>query len=213
MLDCSTDYPQPQPMGWIPRMRKGYPKIHVVDDQRFVDNGRIVTTAGLSAGMNGALHLVELSSGRPEAQQLALYLEYNWQRDHPFVRASLADKQLPNLDLKPVGEWTLSTTAGDQSHWRIAFDGGKGKDAAQIMSCVATRLPTDKNWQPVSTSGEGRNIISNWTFTGRDGRPWDGSVAIEPMKTDSSDYRITFVIARKGGRNAEAGGQMTIRTL
>jgi putative intracellular protease/amidase len=182
--------------GWIPRMRKAYPKIHVVDDQRFVDNGKIITTAGLSAGIDGALHVVEISNGRSEAQQVALGLEYNWQPDHPFARASLADKQFPDFDLKPVGDWAVSDTAGDRTHWRIAFDGGKGRNAAQVMSYVADRLQADGNWKRVSAGGGG-NLRSSWTFTGHDGQPWDGDVTIEPLKSDSGDYRIIFAIARK----------------
>src|SRR5262249_44237656 len=44
--------------GNIARLASQYPKIHVVRDQRYVDNGRIVTTAGLSAGIDGALHVI-----------------------------------------------------------------------------------------------------------------------------------------------------------
>ena len=182
--------------GWIPRMRKAYPRIHVVDDQRFVDNGKIITTAGLSAGIDGALHLVEISSGKSEAQQVALGLEYNWQPDHAFARAALADKQFPDFDLKPVGDWAVSDTTGDRTHWRIAFDGGKGRGAAQVMSYVADRLQTDGKWKRVRNRGRGY-LSSSWTFTGRDGQPWHGDVSIQPLKSSSGDYRIVFAIARK----------------
>jgi putative intracellular protease/amidase len=182
--------------GWIPRMRKAYPKIHVVDDQRFVDNGKIITTAGLSAGIDGALHMIEITSGKSEAQRVALGLEYNWQPDHPFARAALADKQFPDFDLKPVGDWNISDTAGDRTHWRIVFDGGKGKDAAQVMNYVAGRLQADGNWKRVSARGGG-DLGSSWIFTGHDGQPWNGNVTIEPLKSDSGDYRMIFAIARK----------------
>jgi putative intracellular protease/amidase len=187
--------------GWIPRMRKAYPKIHVVDDQRFVDNGKIITTAGLSAGIDGALHVVQVLNGKSAAQRVALGLEYNWQPDEPFVRAALADKQFPDFDLKPVGDWDVSDTEGDRSHWRIAFDGGKGKDATQVMDYVAAQLIADGRWKRVSAHSGGRNLNSLWTFTGRDGRAWNGRVAIEPIKSDSGDYRITFAIARKASRD------------
>lgn len=44
--------------GRIPQLTKQFPNVHVLSDRRFVDNGNIITTAGLSAGIDGALHMV-----------------------------------------------------------------------------------------------------------------------------------------------------------
>jgi transcriptional regulator GlxA family with amidase domain len=57
------------------------PKTHVVYDQRFVDSGKIITTAGLSAGIDGALHLIERERGKEQADAVARYMEYDWQPD------------------------------------------------------------------------------------------------------------------------------------
>ena len=65
--------------GSIARLRTQFPNIKVRDDQRVVDNGTVVTTAGVSAGIDGALHVVERLSGRAKASQTAHYMEYNWQ--------------------------------------------------------------------------------------------------------------------------------------
>jgi len=43
--------------GHTPFLEKGYPKVKVVYDKRFVDTGKIITTAGLSSGIDGALHV------------------------------------------------------------------------------------------------------------------------------------------------------------
>ena len=182
---------------WIPQMRKAYAQIHVVDDQRFVDNGKIITTAGLSAGIDGALHVVQIMNGRSDAQRVALGLEYDWRPDRPFVRAALADKQFPDFDLQPIGGWTLSDTAGDRGHWRISFEGGKGRTASEIMAYVAERLRTDGKWTRVPGGNSDHRASSSWTFTGRDGHSWNGRVTVEPMKTASSDYQLVLAIARR----------------
>src|SRR5262249_28742420 len=62
----------------IVRLRAQYPRVHVVDDQRFVDNGHIITTGGLAAGIDGALHVIERLHGAGAAQQTALNEEYPW---------------------------------------------------------------------------------------------------------------------------------------
>jgi transcriptional regulator GlxA family with amidase domain len=51
----------------------------VRQDQRVVDTGKVVTSAGVSAGIEGALHVVERLLGRPKAASTARYMEYNWQ--------------------------------------------------------------------------------------------------------------------------------------
>jgi transcriptional regulator GlxA family with amidase domain len=47
---------------------------------RFVDVGKIVTTAGVSAGIDGALHVVDRLSGRRTATWAANGMEYKWNR-------------------------------------------------------------------------------------------------------------------------------------
>jgi len=61
-----------------------------VRDQRYVDNGKIITTAGLSSGIDGAFHVIEKIKGRGEAQATALGMEYRWDPDSKFARAALA---------------------------------------------------------------------------------------------------------------------------
>jgi len=58
-------------------LEKSYPKVNVRRDVRFVDNGRVITTAGVSAGIDGALHLVAKLQGLEKAKEVAFYMEYD----------------------------------------------------------------------------------------------------------------------------------------
>jgi transcriptional regulator GlxA family with amidase domain len=62
----------------IKTLRSQFPKTTVRDDKRVVDSGKVVTTAGVSAGIDGALHVVDRLSGRAKARETAHYMEYNW---------------------------------------------------------------------------------------------------------------------------------------
>src|SRR5215470_3271947 len=62
--------------GAISQMRSAYPKVQVKTDVRFVDDGRIVTTAGVSAGIDGALHVVQRLLGDDVAWETARYMQY-----------------------------------------------------------------------------------------------------------------------------------------
>lgn len=51
---------------------------NVVPDARIVDNGRIITSAGISAGIDAALYIVARLFGHVSAAQTAHYMQYDW---------------------------------------------------------------------------------------------------------------------------------------
>jgi transcriptional regulator GlxA family with amidase domain len=70
----------------IDDLAKACPKTKVLANTRFVDNGTVITTAGISAGIDGALHLVEKLRGRPYAQGVAATMEYDkWVPDNGLI--------------------------------------------------------------------------------------------------------------------------------
>ena len=60
----------------IDHLKNRFPDIDVRDNVRFVDNGEIITTAGISAGIDGALHLVSKLKGEKHALNVARLMEY-----------------------------------------------------------------------------------------------------------------------------------------
>ncbi|HVI46449.1 MAG TPA: DJ-1/PfpI family protein [Chitinophaga sp.] len=61
----------------IDDLRKLLPSTKVLSDVRFVDNGKVITTAGISAGIDGALHLVATLKGEEAAMHIARTMEYD----------------------------------------------------------------------------------------------------------------------------------------
>jgi putative intracellular protease/amidase len=57
------------------------PTAKVLTNRRFVDNGKVLTSAGISAGIDGALHLVSRLCGDDVAWKTARYMEYDWRPD------------------------------------------------------------------------------------------------------------------------------------
>lgn len=51
---------------------------HIHPDARIVDNGRIVTSAGISAGIDAALHVIARRFGETSAAETARYMHYDW---------------------------------------------------------------------------------------------------------------------------------------
>ena len=62
--------------GSIAWLRENHPAIDVRDDQRYVDEGHIITSAGVSAGIDMGLHIIERMHGRDTALGTARHMEY-----------------------------------------------------------------------------------------------------------------------------------------
>jgi transcriptional regulator GlxA family with amidase domain len=50
----------------------------VLGDRRLVDNGKIVTSAGIASGIDAALYVVQRLLGPSTAQETADHMEYRW---------------------------------------------------------------------------------------------------------------------------------------
>lgn len=62
----------------IAGLRTRHPGTTVLDDTRIVDEGEIVTSAGVSAGIDMALHVVRRLHGAEVARLTARDMEYDW---------------------------------------------------------------------------------------------------------------------------------------
>ncbi len=62
----------------IDRLRREYPQVNVRGAIRYIDQGSIVTSGGISAGIDMSLHLVERLCGTDVARKTAKRMEYEW---------------------------------------------------------------------------------------------------------------------------------------
>jgi transcriptional regulator GlxA family with amidase domain len=65
----------------IEHFRRNAPNTRIVADRRYVDNGKIITAAGVTAGIDAALHIVERLLGPEVADNTARYIEYARRRE------------------------------------------------------------------------------------------------------------------------------------
>ena len=59
-------------------MRGTYPAVEMVADARVVDEGHIITSAGISAGIDMSLYVVSRLHGVDVAEWTARQMEYDW---------------------------------------------------------------------------------------------------------------------------------------
>ena len=67
--------------GAIDLLRQVAPHTTVRPDLRFVDNGRVICSAGIAAGIDMSLHVVARLAGAELARQTAGQMEYPWSGD------------------------------------------------------------------------------------------------------------------------------------
>ncbi len=102
-------------------MARMYPRIDVDPNVLFVQDGRIITSAGTAAGLDACLHLLRIELGAEMANTIARRMVVPPQRDGG--QAQFIDKPLPattSLSLAPVTDWALQNLGTDLSVDRLA---------------------------------------------------------------------------------------------
>jgi putative intracellular protease/amidase len=180
------------------------PKTKVVTDQRYVDNGKIITTAGISSGIDGSLYVVSKMMGKARAQMVALNMEYNWQPDSKYARASFADVHLRKVfgrGLQITGGaetvFRVISTEGGPDSWQARWQVESKASAAQLLEMVGDRLKAAKWEKQEGTSPATQNA---WRFTDEKSGPWSGLTIIEPVAGEPNRFVLTIKIdrARRG---------------
>lgn len=64
--------------GAIELLKQTAPKATVHAIRRFVDNGRVICSGGIAAGIDMSLHIVARLLGRDVAEETAKHMEYPW---------------------------------------------------------------------------------------------------------------------------------------
>ncbi|SHF30899.1 DJ-1/PfpI family protein [Pedobacter caeni] len=60
-------------------------KIEIVEKVRFVEDGKVITAAGITSGLDGSLHLIERINGKELADQIGKIMVYNRNGDMSFM--------------------------------------------------------------------------------------------------------------------------------
>jgi putative intracellular protease/amidase len=173
--------------------------IKPVHYKRYVDNGKIITTAGLSSGIDGAFYLVSKMKGLGMAQETALGLEYNWDPQGRFARAAYADRYLPVFK---GFDWQTLSVSGDTERWDLKVLVSTPRSITEIVELTHKQLvsstPHAGSAVDVTTrrakAGEGSEIA--WTFKDDENRRWNGEGAVRPATEEAGKFIMTLKLTR-----------------
>lgn len=179
------------------------PKTEVVGDRRFVDNGKVILSAGLSSGIDAALHVVARVRGRGTAQRRALGLEYNWDPEGGWARAALADRYL-QFNFRDIDGESLDRS-GDRDRWESTWRVTDAAGARDVLARVNAALGAQRSylapavrWTHEADAGTDAAPVSRWRFTDEEGRPWQGLAAVTPEAPGT--YLLSVRVHREAGK-------------
>lgn len=162
--------------GLIPALEDEVPTATIVRNERFVDNGKIITAAGLASGIDGALHVVEEYLGEGGAQELATNLEYNWDPKGGYVRAALADNQLCG-GMSVISQFGTQVTSyhGDRNQWEASYLVNSDMPKEKLAALFHAQYEQAYKWKPVTGTSTG----DSWKFKSDDGQEWNAWITID----------------------------------
>lgn len=180
--------------GALHNVEKEYPAISLQRDKRFVDNGQIITSAGLSSGIDASLHLVSKVLGEDKARTIALHIEYDWDPKGGFVRANMADRMLPYNEYNwPEGiKFERLSALGNEQRWQIKYKMISSASAQNLMAVYNTAMARHADW---TFNDNGVALQSEWLGSGNN-QGWVTSAAIT-VDTAPDTYFITLDVYQR----------------
>lgn len=177
----------------IPGLQQAAPKAKVVYNQRFVDNGKIITSAGLSSGIDGSLHVVEKLLGKGWAQVVATRLEYNWDPESKYVCASLADQQLRVVTpfIQRYEREVIKHEGGEDrwtAVWKLQTD-----SYSSFFDSLNTYLTNESNWNRQNLNDSAKSM---WKFSDAKGQTWTGEAILEQVSEEKNRLVLTIRVFR-----------------
>jgi putative intracellular protease/amidase len=153
----------------IGSLQDQYPKVDWKRGQRYVEDGSVTTTAGITSGTVGALRLVEQLAGAEEAKRVGEAVSYpGWSLEGP---TEIAENRLGLADLPYALNWAFP--------WFRAKIGVVLVDGVSEIDVAAAA----EGYNGVSSAGEPTPIGAGHTVTTKHGmvlftRPVDGAVPV-----------------------------------
>lgn len=196
----------------IARLKEAAPRARVVDNVRYIDNGKFITTAGLSSGIEGSLHLIERLYGKGMAQMAAVGMEYNWQPDSKYVRASLAERYIPfRYEYRVIEDgWQPVLRDGNTERWESKWI-VPAESAVKFLESINPVIANNREygglatvkWSRLNADAAKSQTQTLWQFTDEKGSVWNGTVSVEPVTGEQNRFMFSVKIARAraGGRN------------
>ena len=137
----------------IPILEEQFPNAKVLNDVKYTNNGHVITSSGLSSGIDASFEVVSKYYGIGRAQDIANRMEYPWKRRNDYARTQLADNYIASLNnvvRRFATRYTYSE--GDMNSWEYRFILWEGVDEDEFLSFMSNEMEGIEGFNVTSTS-------------------------------------------------------------
>jgi transcriptional regulator GlxA family with amidase domain len=184
----------------IPHLRREYPTMQWVQNRRYVVDGGVMTTTGITAAVPAMVALVEAIAGRAKAEQLAADLGLShWDERHR------------SLDFRLTGEHRKTFLRNLLSFWRhetVAVPIEDGVDAVALGLIIDTYARTGLV-KAVTAGGEGDAVQSRHGLMIHPSVPAEDAAAADRALPPLDGARPALTIERELANVAARYGRST----
>lgn len=185
--------------GNVNSLRHHSPRTRVVRDRRVVDAGKIITTGGLSAGIDGALQVVARLRGNGHARYVAQMLEYDWRPSGGYVPATYALHHLPmylDQKLRQLAHVDrIISSAGNAERWTISLLLTTEKPHNGLLTQIGALLSNHGTWGKSSMAVGSHKQV--WSFQDDQRKRWMASAQMAPFKGDDKKQVLTIDVSSR----------------
>jgi len=179
-------------------MARHFPKVTIRRDQRWVDAGKFVTSAGLASGIDTALHVVGRLRGMDKARNIAMHLEYDWSPEHGFVRGLMADQflRLPAQELKFPDNTHFDElrSYGNNRYWEKEWQVESTLQPADLIAMIRKNADADHALNVLHLPDPTQLA---WRYKAERGGQWQLSFKVTDVQSPGR-YRLVAKLIRLG---------------
>jgi putative intracellular protease/amidase len=142
--------------GNVLRLHAEFPKVKVVGDRRYVDNGKIITHGG-TLGRHGRRAARHLAAGRRGARagggaERGVRLASDRRLRAPGDGGSVPPQHRRGEGLGAQADWKVVSSTGDADHWDIVVQGPSKHGGASCCGSLGQALEQQARWTATASS-------------------------------------------------------------
>ena len=182
--------------GLIDELQKAAPKARVVRNKRFVDNGKIITSAGLSSGIDGSLHVIDgFSHGRSPGRGHLARVRLSARRADTCRDAGYRHLR-GAYDAVRQFDRTVVSHEGNRDRWETRWLVRTDLSPREVLAKLEAAIPAAKGWSrdtsaavaAASSPGAARAV---WRYRDETGQGWVATAVAEPAPREKGRALMT----------------------
>ncbi len=170
---------------FIPIMSEQYPQISFRNDVKYVDNGKTVTSAGLSSGIDATFHVISKFRGQGTVQDVANHMEYEWTKPNEYARSQLAVNYLTGIKtLVELFSNDYISSYGDSNQWELKYQLSSQKSPPEVLKIIKVGLSKYPTWVTQLQTKHRLTGVIEHPVLGK------GKITIQVIETDKVSFLL-----------------------